>query len=100
MNNQIERYSEDHAKRQVADAIIDRITDLKTLTRKQKCYTLNGHTLLRANQNEIADLLGTKQSEISKVKNHKLKGFTLAKLIEWASALGLKITVSYGVSIS
>ena len=38
MNNQIERYSEDHAKRQVADAIIDRITDLKTLTRKQKCY--------------------------------------------------------------
>lgn len=100
MKEKNKQYSEDQAKRQVADAIINRITDLKMLTRKQKCYSLNGYTLFRANQNEIADLLGTKQSEISKVKNYKLKGFTLSKLIAWAGALGVDVTVTYGISIS
>ena len=101
MSDQSYQVVENELKAKLAAAINKEIEAIRVKVRgHNSAYQLSeGVFIEKGTQREIAAVLGTKQAEISKVKNFKLNGFTIGKLVQWAISLGVQIDVSYGVRI-
>ena len=51
---------------------------------------------LNKSQSQVAELLGIKQSAVSRLKSCQCETFSVTKLIDYAVALGIDVTIKIG----